>query len=192
MEKNNHKENIQEELCSLSEILSSFSSSQNHNELNPLQEIFGSSSLTPKDVTNKSENIDNKSILTSKRQRSMDYRVMMEKKRRKIIRDKIEILQMLTTPNREKANLATKLESIIQYIKSLKQHRDFMTMAMAYTEYLGYMSHFYGAQAPSMSPPYTTPWCYYTPQNSFMPPQNMPFIPQFHQVHDTMWSDQTK
>lgn len=81
---NNRKENAQEdELCSLSEILSSFCSEDN-GKLNPLQEIFGAHSRPrPKDVIKKCEKRrDKKSNRTTKRQRSMEYRVMMEKVRK--------------------------------------------------------------------------------------------------------------
>ncbi|KAG5409688.1 hypothetical protein IGI04_006007 [Brassica rapa subsp. trilocularis] len=104
MEINNNSGTHDEELYSLSEIISSLSS-EHHNELNPLQEIFGahSSSSTlsfsePKDVTKKSNQGDkrshcNKNNHAGKRQRSMEYRVLMEKKRRQLIRDKVDILQ---------------------------------------------------------------------------------------------------
>lgn len=87
------KEGTHEDLCSLSEMLSSFCS-EDHNELNPLQEIFGTHSTSklvfsePKDATEKLEeerdtrDHSNKSNQTAKRQRSMEYRVMMERVRR--------------------------------------------------------------------------------------------------------------
>lgn len=85
MEINNSKKGTQEdELCSLSEIFASFCA-EDHNELNPLQEIFGTPlGSKPKDVT---KNIDPKpeevpektNDRTPKRQRSMEYRVIMEK-----------------------------------------------------------------------------------------------------------------
>ncbi|CAH8312271.1 unnamed protein product [Eruca vesicaria subsp. sativa] len=83
-----------------------------------------SRAVTPKDVTKKSDQRDkkdhcNKNNHATKRQRSMEYRVLMEKKRRQLIRDKVDILQELT-PNCAKSDLATKLESIVEYIKSLK------------------------------------------------------------------------
>lgn len=82
-----------EELYLLSEIISSLSS-EHHNELNPLQEIFGAQSSSsalsfskPKDVTNNSDQRDkkdncNKNNHATKRQRSMEYRVLMEKVRK--------------------------------------------------------------------------------------------------------------
>ncbi|WZY76349.1 transcription factor bHLH109 isoform X2 [Brassica rapa] len=199
MEINNNSGTHDEELYSLSEIISSLSS-EHHNELNPLQEIFGahSSSSTlsfsePKDVTKKSNQGDkrsdcNKNNHAGKRQRSMEYRVLMEKKRRQLIRDKVDILQELT-PNCAKSDLATKLESIVEYIKSLKHQIDMMSKA--YTEPAGYMAPFYGAQAPCMSP-YTSPWCYYAPGIPMMPHQNIPFNPQFHQVYETAPPNQTQ
>lgn len=101
------------------------------------------------------------------------------------------------------SDLATKLESIVEYIKSLKHQIDVsyffsstihthihelkksyvvQMMSKAYTEEpAGYMAPFYGAQAPCMSP-YTSPWCYYAPGIPKMPHQNIPFNPQVHQV----------
>ncbi|KAF8116982.1 hypothetical protein N665_0013s0040 [Sinapis alba] len=190
---NNNNGTHDEELYSLSEIISSLSS-EHHHELNPLQEIFGANSSSStlsfsehKDVTKKSNNQRdkrshcNKNNHATKRQRSMEYRVLMEKKRRQLIRDKVDILQELT-PNCAKSDLATKLESIVEYIKSLKYQIDMMSKA--YTEPAGYMAPFYGAQAPCMSP-YTSPWCYYAPGIPMMPHQNIPFNPQFHQVYET-------
>lgn len=86
MEIKNHKEGThEEEQCSISNIISSFCS-ENHNELNPLQEIFGAhSSSKPEDVTKNSdhekhgEEQDEESYRMAKRQRSMEYRMMMEK-----------------------------------------------------------------------------------------------------------------
>ncbi|KAL1221908.1 Transcription factor [Cardamine amara subsp. amara] len=180
---NSKKSTHEEELYSLSEIVSSFCA-EDLNELNPLQEIFGApSSSEPKDVTNnideKLENEEDKKIeidQTTKRQRSMEYRVLMEKKRRQLIRDKVETLQEMT-PNCSKSDLATKLECIIEYIKSLQHQID--VMSMAYTATPVYTPPFYGAQAPCMSP-----WSYYPPGIPMMHQQNMPMIPQFHQMHD--------
>ncbi|CAN6843679.1 hypothetical protein Bca4012_049644 [Brassica carinata] len=223
MEINNNSGTHDEELYSLSEIISSLSS-EHHNELNPLQEIFGAhpSSSTlffsePKDVTKTSNQGDkrshcNKNNHAGKRQRSMEYRVLMEKKRRQLIRDKVDILQELT-PNCAKSDLATKLESIVEYIKSLKHQIDVtyffssdrihthiheltksyvvQMMSKAYTEPAGYMAPVYGAQAPCMSP-YTSPWCYYAPGIPMMPHQNIPFNTQFHQVYETAPPNQTQ
>ncbi|ESQ28450.1 hypothetical protein EUTSA_v10019164mg [Eutrema salsugineum] len=195
MEINNSKEDIsQKEICSLSHLISSLSS-EDQNELNPLQEIFRSHSSEPKDDVTK--NIDqrdkrdhcNKSNRATKRYRSMEYRVMMEKKRRQLIRDKVDILQAMT-PYCAKSDLATKLEGIVEYMKSLKHQRDIMSKA--YTESAGYMSPFYAAQAPCMAPPYTTPWCYYAPGIPMMPHQNIPFNPLFRQTHDKAPPDLTQ
>lgn len=102
---NNNNGTHDEELYSLSEIISSLSS-EHHNELNPLQEIFGaqSSSSTlsfsePKDVTKNSDQRDKKDHCNtnnhaSKRQRSMEYRVRMEKVRKIYISK----LQLTTIP----------------------------------------------------------------------------------------------
>ncbi|KFK41236.1 hypothetical protein AALP_AA2G103400 [Arabis alpina] len=169
MEINNQKVGTtqHDELSSLSEMLSSFCS-EDHDDLNPLQEIFGTKSTSrvvisePKDVTEKPEEDKdtgdqcNKSNRPLKRTRSMDYRVIMEK-----------------------SDIATKLDSIAEYIKTLKHQQE--VMSMAYTEPAGYMQPYYGAQqAPMMSP-----WGYYAPPGTpMMPQQNVPYIPQFHQVHD--------
>ncbi|CAA7058212.1 unnamed protein product [Microthlaspi erraticum] len=197
MEINNRNEGShdEEELCSLSEIISSICS-EDHTELNPLREIFGAQSGSgldysePTDVItrnstnqNLEEESDTRDRNNKKRQRSMEYRVMMEKKRRQIIRDKVDILQEMT-PNCAKSDLAAKLESIVEYIKSLKHQRD--VMSKAYTETVGYMPPFYGGQAPCISP-YTTPWGYYAPTTPMVP-----IIPQFHQVHDTAPPNQTQ
>ncbi|KFK41238.1 hypothetical protein AALP_AA2G103700 [Arabis alpina] len=178
-----------DELSSLSEMFSSFCS-EDHDSLNPLQEIFGTKSTLrvvisePKDVTEKpQEDKDtgdqcNKSNRPLKRTRSMDYRMIMEKRRRKLIKDKVEVLEKMT-PNCAKSDIATKLESIAEYMKTLKHQQE--VMFMAYTEAAGYMQPYYGAQqAPMMSP-----WGYYAPPGTpMMPQQNVPYIPQFHQVHD--------
>lgn len=83
MERNNRKEGThdEEEVCSLSDMIYTICS-ENHHELNPLQEIFGSQpSSKPKVVTKNSdlEKHDEESNRMAKKQRSMDYRVMMEK-----------------------------------------------------------------------------------------------------------------
>ncbi|KAJ0242874.1 Transcription factor bHLH109 [Hirschfeldia incana] len=199
MEMNNNNGTHDEELYSLSEIISSLSS-EHHNELSPLQEIFGAQSSSsalsfskPKDVTKNCDQRDkkdncNKNDHATKRQRSMEYRVLMEKKRRRLIRDKVDILEELT-PNCAKSDLATKLESIVEYIKSLKHQIDMMSKA--YTEPAGYMAPFYGAQAPCMSP-HTSPWCYYAPGIPMMPHQNIPFNPQFHKVYEMVPPNQTQ
>ncbi|CAH2066113.1 unnamed protein product [Thlaspi arvense] len=184
MEVNKREEGTdREELGSLSEMISTICS-EDHNELNPLQEIFGpnssSSTLDFSESQRDTRDHSNKSTVTGKRQRSMEYRVVMEKKRRQVIREKVDILQGMT-PNCTKTDLATKLENIVEYIKSLKHQRDIM--AKTYTQPAGYMAPFYGAQAPCMAPPYTTPWGYYAPGIPMMPQQNMSFKPQFHQVH---------
>ncbi|CAL9239856.1 unnamed protein product [Arabidopsis halleri] len=192
MEIKDHKEGThEEEQCSISSIIYSFCS-ENHNELNPLQEIFGAhSSSKPEEVTKNSEHEkhgeeqDEESYRMAKRQRSMEYRMMMEKKRRKEINDKVDILQGMMPNRSPKPDLASKLEHIIEYIKSLKYQVD--VMYMAYTTTPVYTSPFYAAaQAPCMSP-----WGYYTPGVPMMPQQNMTYIPQYHQVYETAPPNQT-
>lgn len=97
MEINNRNEGSHdaEELCSLSEMISSICS-EDHSELNPLQEIFGSQSSSGLDYSETeatdvvTKNSTNQKLeeerddtrdrnRTVKRQRSMEYRVMMEK-----------------------------------------------------------------------------------------------------------------
>ncbi|EOA33936.1 hypothetical protein CARUB_v10021430mg [Capsella rubella] len=191
MEGNNHTEGTnEEELCSLPEMIYALCS-KDRSDLNPLQEIFGAhtSSPMPKDVVTKNcdhdEKLDEESNRMAKRQRSMDYRVMMEKKRRQVIKDKIDTLQKMT-PIPPKPDLAGKLENIIDYIKSLQYQADIMYRAYAATPV--YSSPYYGTQPP----PCMSPWGYYPPGIPMMPQQNMPYIPQYDQVYDMAPRDQTK
>lgn len=97
MEINNRNEGThdEEELCSFSEMISSICS-EDHTEINPLQEIFGAQSSLGIDYSEATDvatkNSTNQKLeeerdtrygnRTVKRQRSMEYRVMMEKVRR--------------------------------------------------------------------------------------------------------------
>ena len=77
MERNNRNEGThEEEQCSLSDIIYSFCS-ENHSELNTLQEIFGVTKNN--DHEKHDEEPDEESYRMAKRQRSMEYRMMMEK-----------------------------------------------------------------------------------------------------------------
>nr|CAE12172.1 putative bHLH109 transcription factor [Arabidopsis thaliana] len=190
MERNNRNEGThEEEQCSLSDIIYSFCS-ENHSELNPLQEIFGVTKNN--DHEKHDEEPDEESYRMAKRQRSMEYRMMMEK-RRKEIKDKVDILQGLMPNHCTKPDLASKLENIIEYIKSLKYQVDvsiklYLIMSMAYTTTPVYTPPFYAAaQAPCMSP-----WGYYTPGVPMMPQQNMTYIPQYPQVYGTVPPNQTQ
>ncbi|ESQ28447.1 hypothetical protein EUTSA_v10019637mg [Eutrema salsugineum] len=161
-------EDTEGELSKITDILSTFSS-EDQNELNPLQEIFGahsSSSTLVSPEPEDSENDDQRD--TSDDHYNKSKRTLMEKKRRQIIKDKVDRLLALT-PYSEKVNI---LHTYIGESNTI--------------------SPFYAAQAPCMAPPYTTPWCYYVPGIPMMPHHNIPFNPQSHQAHDTAPPDKTQ